>query len=110
VDLDQPADFIGKKSLARIHAEGVKRRLVALEMQGDPLQTPNESFWPVHAGNSQVGRVTSCVHSPRLRKNIGIAMIDIGHTDIGSRLSVTSPHEGFAAVVVPMPFVAHKLK
>jgi aminomethyltransferase len=110
VDLDQSADFIGKTSLARIHAQGIKRRLVGLELDGDPLPAPNETFWPVHAGEREVGRVTSCVYSPRLGKNIALAMVGISHTQIGSRLSMDSPHGRFAAVVVSMPFVAHRLK
>jgi aminomethyltransferase len=110
VDLDQPADFIGKKSLARKYAEGVKRRLVAIELDGDPLVAPNEVPWPVHMGGKVVGRVTSCVHSPRLEKNIGLAMVDIEHTQPKTRLSVTSPHGDFGAAVVPMPFVPHRLK
>ena len=110
VDLDQHADFIGKASLARIHAQGIRRRLVGLELDGDPLPAPNETFWPVRAGGSEIGRVTSCVYSPRLGKNIALAMVGIAHSRVGSRLSVDSPHGGFAGVVVPMPFVAHRLK
>jgi glycine cleavage system aminomethyltransferase T len=110
VDLDQPADFIGKKSLTRIHAEGVKRRLVSVTLDGDPLAAPNEAPWPAYAGDRAVGHVTSCVYSPRLQKNIGLAMIAIDHTAIGSRFRATSPLRDFEATVVPMPFVPHRLK
>jgi glycine cleavage system T protein len=110
VDLDQPADFIGKKSLARIHAEGIKRRLVGVELRGHPLPAPNEQPWPVHAGNAEVGRVTSCVYSPRLEKNIGLAMVGTDHTEFATDLQVTSPRGALEAVVVPMPFIAHRLK
>lgn len=110
VDLEQSAEFIGKASLARIHAQGVKRRLVGLELDGDPLPAPNETFWPLQAGERQMGHVTSCVYSPRLGKNIALAMACNSHTQIGSRLSVDSPHGKLAAVVVPTPFVAHRLK
>lgn len=110
VDLHQPVDFIGKKSLARIHAEGVKRRIVAVELDGDPLVAPNEVPWPVHADNGMVGRITSCVYSPRLQKNIGLAMVGIEHTQPETRLSIESAYGDLGAVVVPMPFVPHKLK
>ncbi len=110
VDLDQPVDFIGKKSLTRIHAEGIKRRLVAVELDGDSLPAPNEAPWPVHSGDGPVGRLTSCVYSPRLEKNIGLAMVDIAHAELGTRLSATSPLGELAAAVVPMPFVPHRLK
>ena len=110
VDLNQAADFIGKKSLARIHTEGIKRRLVAVELDGDPLPAPNEVPWPVHARDAEVGRVTSCVYSPRLQKNIGLAMVGIAHSEVGTRLQVASCLADFEALVVPMPFVPHRLK
>jgi aminomethyltransferase len=110
VDLDQPSEFIGKKSLARIHSEGIKRRLVAIELDGEPLAAANETAWPVHANGDAAGRVTSCVYSPRLETNIGLAMLAIEHTQLESRVGVTSPHGDLGAVVVPMPFVPHRLK
>ncbi len=110
VDVDQPADFIGKTSLKRIRAEGVKRRLVAVELDGDPLPAPNLAPWPVFAGAETVGQVTSCVYSPRLDNNIGLAMVGIEHAQIGTRLQARSPDAEHAAVVVPMPFVPHRLK
>ena len=110
VDLDQPAEFIGKESLRRIHSEGIDRRLVAIELDGDPFPAPNEAPWPVHAGNHTVGQVTSCVYSPRLAKNIGLAILGLAHTKIGSRLNAASPFGEFSAVVVPMPFLPNRLK
>ena len=110
VDLDQPAEFIGKKSLERIRRKGIERRLVGIELDGDPLPSPNEFPWPISAAGREVGRVTSCVHSPRLARNIGLAMVGIGHTEIGTRLSVASPDGELGAVVAPTPFIAHRLK
>ena len=110
VDLDQSAPFIGKESLGRIRDEGVRRRLVGVELQGEPLPAPNEWPWPVVADGHDVGRLTSCVYSSRLEKNIGLAMVNIAHAETGSRLTVVSPDEEFAAVVVPTPFVPHRLK
>ena len=110
VDLDQPVEFIGKESLTRIHSEAIKRRVVGIELDGDPLLAPNESPWPVHADDQIVGQVTSCVYSPRLEKNIGLAMVSIVHTELGTHLDVASPFGEFGAVVVPMPFVPNRLK
>jgi glycine cleavage system aminomethyltransferase T len=110
VDLDQPGEFIGRQSLARIHCEGIKRRLVAIELDGDPLAAANETPWPVHANGGITGCVTSCVYSPRLEKNIGLAMLGIEHAQLETRVRVISPHGDHGAVVVPMPFVPHRLK
>ena len=64
----------------------------------------------MYVSTRMVGRVTSCVHSPRLEKNIGLAMVDIEHAQHGARLHARSPHAEHAAMVVPMPFVPHRLK
>ncbi|MGH2620176.1 MAG: glycine cleavage T C-terminal barrel domain-containing protein [Anaerolineales bacterium] len=105
VDLDQPTDFIGRAALERIRAEGVRRKLVGVEIAGDRIEF-NMTKWPVSAAGKVVGQVTSAINSPRLEKNIGYAMVAAEHGELGSRLSVTLPEGGVRdAVVVPKPFV-----
>ena len=96
VDLDAPGDFIGKAALTRIRDEGITRKLVGIEILGDPLPLPFEERWPVIAGGSHVGEVTVAVYSPRLRKNIGYAMVSIGHTALGTSLAIEAPWLGTA--------------
>jgi glycine cleavage system aminomethyltransferase T len=107
VDLDQEADFMGKAALAKIKAEGVKQKLVGLDIEGEPLGSyiDNEmlDFFPVSVGGSVVGRVTSACYSPRLEKNIGYAMLPIEHTGLGTTLEVETPTAKVGAVVVEMP-------
>jgi glycine cleavage system aminomethyltransferase T len=108
VDLDQEADFMGKAALRRIKDEGVTQKLVGVDIEGENLGTyiDNEmpDVFPVHAGGSEVGRVTSACYSPRLEKNIGFAMLPIGFTEIGTELQVDTPVSGrVKATVVPMP-------
>ena len=108
VDLDQEADFIGKESLRRIKAEGISRKLVGVEIGGQPLGTyiDNEmvDFFPVFVDGRQVGQVTSACWSPRLAKNIGFAMLPIEHVVMGSEVEVETPHGRERSVVVPKPF------
>ncbi|MGH2590092.1 MAG: glycine cleavage T C-terminal barrel domain-containing protein, partial [Actinomycetota bacterium] len=108
VDLDQDADFMGKAALKRIKDEGVKQKLVGVDIEGEPLGSyvDNEmlDFFPVHVDGREVGRVTSACHSPRLEKNIGLAMLPIEHTELGTELQVDTPKSGrVGAKVVPMP-------
>lgn len=108
VDLDQEADFMGKEALRRIKEQGVKQKLVGVDIEGEPLGTyiDNEmlDFFPAHAGGREVGRVTSACYSPRLQKNIGYAMLPIELTELGTALEVDTPRSGrVGAVVVPMP-------
>ncbi len=104
VDLDKKDGFIGRDALRRIHAEGVKRKLVGVEIEGEPLDL-NETAWPVHAGGAVVGSVTSAVYSPRLKRNIGYAMVPVVQADLDSVVMVETPRGPAEAVVVPVPFV-----
>jgi aminomethyltransferase len=105
VDLDAPDDFIGKPALTRIREEGVTRALVGIEILGDPLSDPFEARWPVTVDGVTVGDVTVAVYSPRLAKNIGYAMVGIGHSALGTRLDVHAPRGTATAVVVEKPFI-----
>jgi len=108
VDLDQEADFMGKEALRRIKREGVKQKLVGVDIGGEPLGTyiDNEmiDFFPAHADGRQIGRVTSACYSPRLEKNIGFAMVPVEFGELGTELQVDTPKSGrVAATVVTMP-------
>jgi aminomethyltransferase len=105
VDLDQEAAFIGRAALERIKAEGPSRLLAGIEIEGEPLDL-NMTRWPVEMDGRDVGSVTSAVYSPRLRKNIGYAMLPADRAAIGTRLTVRVPVVGDrSATVVPRPFV-----
>ena len=104
VDFGQEGDFIGREALARIAAEGPRRLLAGVEISGAPLDL-NMTRWPVHQDGEHIGFVTSAVHSPRLARNIGYAMVPAASGDLGTRLSVTTPDGERDATVVPRPFV-----
>lgn len=104
VDLDQPDDFIGKKALAKIKADGPERMLVGVELHGQPLDEPNSEFWPVHENDTEVGHITRCVFSPRLNKNIGFANVPIANAKIGSELSIKSADGDRKATVCEVPW------
>ncbi|HEY3246873.1 MAG TPA: dimethylsulfoniopropionate demethylase [bacterium] len=107
VELDQEDTFIGKDALRRIKVEGVKRKLVGLTIEEDPLDL-NETPWPVRIGRIQIGLVTSAVYSPRLKRNIGYAMVPVAHAALGTKLQVETPRGPANAIVVAMPFVDPK--
>lgn len=108
VDLDQEADFIGKEALKRIKAEGVKRKLVGVEIDGDRIQGWNEDFWPVHTDGKTIGQVTTGAYSPRLEKNIGYAMVPLEYAQLGTKFNVDVRGETTTATVVEEPFVDPK--
>ena len=108
IDQDKPGDYIGETALARIREQGVTRKLVGIEIAGDPVDF-NTTKWPARVGGQTVGRVTSAIWSPRLEKNIGYAMLPSAHTGLGTRITVDVPGAGErSATVVPKPFVDPK--
>jgi glycine cleavage system aminomethyltransferase T len=105
VDLNQDDDFIGKDALTKIKADGVKRRLVGIEIGGEALHEPNEDFWDALSNGQKIGRVTRCGHSPRLKKNIGWANVAIEFAGIGTEISVVAPGGPRTAVVCDAPWI-----
>ncbi len=104
VDVEQEIDFVGKAALRRIKVEGIKQKLVGVEIHGESLPG-NEHPWPVERNGGPSGKVTSAIYSPRLKKNIALAMLPIASTDLGTQLTVETPLGLAAAVVAPQPFV-----
>ncbi|MCY3547263.1 MAG: glycine cleavage system protein T [Gemmatimonadetes bacterium] len=126
VDDGQEGDFIGREALARIAAEGPRRRLAGVEIAGAPLDL-NMTRWPVWAdgaggegggagagagvdgvggeGGEAIGFVTSAVWSPRLKRNIGYATVPTAFAELGTGLRVATPDGDREAAVVPKPFV-----
>ena len=104
VALDSDINFIGKKALQKIHEEGVKRIQVGLEISGDPLQGPNTIFWPIQIDGKKIGKVTSAVYSPRLEKNIALAMIDVADNKFGQSVNVVIDENIRNGVIVEKPF------
>lgn len=108
VDLDQPGEFIGKNALRKIEKDGISRRLVGLELGGEPLAGANEDRWPLTDGNEAIGDIRSAGYSPRLQKNIGYAMVPTGHSTPGTELLAKTPVGDCPARVVKMPWMERK--
>jgi aminomethyltransferase len=47
--------------------------------------------------------VTSACYSPRLERNIGLAMLPIEHTELGTTIEVETPKASVGGAVVQMP-------
>jgi aminomethyltransferase len=102
VNLDKKAEFIGRDALKRIAKNGVQKKLVGVEIGGTKMDL-NMTRYPIRGG----GFITSCVHSPRLKKNIGYAMVPVERVS-QNRLEVEAPDGVRPAIIVPMPFIDPK--
>ncbi|MGI9405669.1 MAG: dimethylsulfoniopropionate demethylase [Hyphomicrobiaceae bacterium] len=98
-------DFIGKQALQRIHADGPVRQMRGVLFDGGRAPVCSKP-WPVIApDNTQIGQVTSGIYSPRLKKNIGLSLIDRGYWDPGQHIDIlTSDGLPRAGQVVDLAF------
>jgi glycine cleavage system aminomethyltransferase T len=84
----QDADYIGKAALERIRVEGVSRKLVGLEVDGDALPFEIAEKRPALVDGQNVGTVTDLIWSPRLEKNIGYVWMPIELAGPGTELVI----------------------
>jgi aminomethyltransferase len=110
VNLESNINFVGKNALKKIKEKGIKRKQVGLEVKCDPLKGPNTNFWSVFFENKKVGKITSVIYSPRLKKNIALAMLDIKYSRINIELDVQIDKEKFKCLVVEKPFLTQRNK
>ena len=87
---DQDADYIGKRALMRIRAEGVSRKLVGVVLDGEDRLPGRPDVAPVYRDGEEIGRVTVLVWSPRMQRNIGYVWVPIGLAAPGNALEVTT--------------------
>ncbi|MDC0120934.1 dimethylsulfoniopropionate demethylase [Amylibacter sp.] len=89
ISLDSNVEFIGKKALLKQRKDGIKKRLLGIEMDGTempPISMPEEVF----KDGKKIGIVTSAVFSPDYKGNIGFAMIEASNATAGTEVSVDS--------------------
>ena len=104
VDLDMEADFISRAALRKIKENGVTQRFVGLIIDGSAFARSNDENWALKQGETHVGFVTSAIHSPRLKQNIGLAMVQADQSQIGTVFTLSMPNGARQATVASKPF------
>ena len=104
IDFDQPGDFIGKDALKKIRSDGAQRRLVGVDIGGEPFAASNDAYWPVTRSGRRVGHITRCLYSPRLERNIGFANVPVECAGLGTELTLQTPADERSAVVCDIPW------
>lgn len=104
VHLEMPHDFIGRKALEQVAAQGPARRLVGLKLQGRAIARHD---YPVLHNGKKVGIITSGSWSPTLEQAIALAVVPTELAKIGSELDVEIRGQVQPAKVVKRPFYRH---
>ncbi len=104
----EKGDFIGREALQRIKVEGVRRKLVGLEMVGRGIARQG---YPVASVEGEtLGEVTSGMPAPTLGKNLALALVRTDLAKIGTELDVLIRGKPVRAVVVKTPFYQSRYK
>jgi len=93
--------FIGKEPLLKLKKDGVKQKLVGIEMVDTAVPRAD---YEVYADNKKIGWVTSGMKSPTLGKFLAMAIIDSEYSNIGAEVQIKVRDSFKAAKVVKKPF------
>ena len=105
VSLDDNINYIGKDALKKIKQRGIVRKQVGLIIECEKLKMPNTTYWMlINSEKESIGKVTSAVYSPRLEKNIALAIVNIEYSDLGNCIEVDIEGKIFKCIVVEKPF------
>jgi len=97
----QKGSFLGSAKLQAQKTQGVERKLVAFEMRDRAIARHG---YAVTAASGPVGIVTSGTQTPFLKKAIGLAMVPVALSAIGTKLAIDVRGRPAEAEVVPEPF------
>ena len=104
VDLDVPDDVVGIQALRRIKAEGVRRHQLGVILEGDTPSPLGVRLEDITHDGAPIGRMTNCVWSPRMRANIGFALISAS-VPAGETVTVQRALGPVRATLVELPFL-----
>ena len=102
VKLDKGVDFIGRDALVAEKAQGLRRKLVGVELteRGVP-----RAEYPIMQQGETVGALTSGGMAPSLGKPIGMGYITSGgETTPGASVAIEIRGKPVSAVIAPLPF------
>lgn len=96
-------DFTAKDILEKQKAEGVQRKLVALEMVDKGI--PRHHYKVQDAAGNEIGYITSGTQSPSLNKAIALAYVTKPFSAEDAEVFVAVRDKALKAKVVKMPFL-----
>lgn len=94
------SDFVGRDALEQQKAQGLKRRMVALEMLDRAIPRPH---FPIRSDGNVVGSLTSGTFSPTFDRGIGLGYVDIEHGKAGTDVQVEVREQEHPARIVRKP-------
>lgn len=100
-------DFIGKEALEKQKLEGLKRKIIGFELLGPGIARHG---YEVLSNGRVIGFVTTGYSSPTLKKTIGLAMVDIEFTELGTEIDIQIRKNTVKAKVISRKFYSKNYK
>jgi len=94
-------DFIGRDALLKVKEEGLKRKLIGIEMIERGV---SRGGYAIYENDQQIGALTSGAPGPTLNKNIGMGYVEAAHAVAGKTVQVDIRGKRTAAQIVALPF------
>lgn len=101
VKLDKTCDFIGKDAIAKQKAEGVKRKIVGIELYDKAIPRAD---YEVEADGKVIGKVTTGYNSISTGKSVCMALIDSNYSTLGTKVGVRIRKKVFEGEVTKKRF------
>lgn len=101
VKTNKEVNFLGKAVLQQQKEQGTNRRLVGIEVIGRGIP---RTGYEVFVEKARIGEITSGTQSPTLKKNIGLALLDVAYIELGTEVEVEIRGRRVKAIVVSIPF------
>jgi dimethylsulfoniopropionate demethylase len=104
VNLDSDIEFLGKEKLKRIKSEGVKKKLMGIQLEMKEISLSN-SLNIKGEKNEIIGELRSACYSPHFGKVIGIAMMNSSSQNVSQSLKIEINNNTFTGKVCDLPFI-----
>lgn len=95
-------EFIGKDALVEQKANGVKQKVVGIELKDKAV--PRHGYAVLNAEGEKIGEITTGYHCISVDKSVAMALVDAAYGKLGTELKVQIRKKTFDGVVVKKKF------
>ena len=104
MDLDLPDDTIGLSAVQEVKRHGPKRHQLGIVLEGNSPAPLGFAWELLEVDGKKIGDMTNCIWSPRLKANIGYALVSV-EAEVGSIATVIRPNGPTEGQLVELPFL-----
>jgi aminomethyltransferase len=104
IDLNVSDDVIGIAALRSLREAGPRRHQLGVMLDGDEPTALGFHWHSILKGGQEVGHMTNCVWSYRLKRNIGFGLIST-RCNVGDPVEILKEGKSIGGVLKALPFI-----